>query len=64
VLREIGFGAFWWNGLKRIVIPASVRFIGEGAFPKCSSVASVTFESRWVLREILRSGDRGLRRAD
>ena len=60
-LKTIGgyysFGAFTdCAALTSIEIPASVENIGAGAFNKCSSLASVTFEERSRLKTI---GGRG-----
>jgi hypothetical protein len=52
VLSEIGESAFALSGLSNIVIPASVRVIGKCSFFECGSLASVSFEEEFNLREI------------
>jgi hypothetical protein len=51
-LSDIGAYAFGQSGLRCIVIPASVRVIGEYAFYVACSLTSVTFEEESQLREI------------
>ena len=43
-LTDIGDWAFTGSGIEKIVIPASVKYIGKGAFAKCESLTEVIFE--------------------
>jgi hypothetical protein len=52
-LRRIEEAALYGcSSLKWICLPASVEFLGEGAFMDCSSLSSLTFESGSKLTEI------------
>jgi hypothetical protein len=44
--------AFYWTGLKSIVIPSSVVVLGRGSFAECKSFESVTFDSGSQLERI------------
>jgi hypothetical protein len=44
-LERINQGAFCESGLKSIVIPSSVVFLGQSSFSRCRSLESVRFEN-------------------
>lgn len=55
-LQTIGYGAFANTGVTNVVLPASMREVGEGAFGACPNLTSITLNEGLVTLDTLSLG--------